>query len=205
MNIFDYPESRHVRKHGPQGYKDFRQYKPWLRDEFTFRCVYCLCQERWYVNGQDGFSVDHFLPKKKFPQSECDYENLFYACVKCNSLKNEHVLGCDPCKESFTMHLEAKGDGRVHCKTSTGEKLKDVLRLNRSKLCELRKMLMKVLPVLERSDRPEDMAMLRFWRGFPMDLPDLRKERPPQGNSRPGGVLDSYFCRRESGFLPELY
>ena len=39
---FTYPRSRHIRRHGPHGYRDYRSYKPWLRDEFAFRCVYCL-------------------------------------------------------------------------------------------------------------------------------------------------------------------
>jgi len=39
---FTYPAQPHVRKHAPAGYKDYTEYKPWLRDEFEFRCVYCL-------------------------------------------------------------------------------------------------------------------------------------------------------------------
>jgi len=205
MSIFDYPKNPHMREHGPRGYRDYRNYKPWLRDEFSFRCVYCLCRERWYPNGQDGFSVDHFLPKTKFPQLECDYENLLYACVKCNTLKTDCELDCDPCRESFSIHLEVKGDGRVHGRTSTGGKLIDVLILDRPKLRRLRNMLMTVLPVLERSKRPEDIAMLRFWLGFPTDLPDLRRKRPPGGNSKPSGVKTCYFCQQASGLLPEFY
>jgi hypothetical protein len=41
--VFTYPHSFHVRRHGPCGYHDYRAYKPWLRDKFEFRCVYCLC------------------------------------------------------------------------------------------------------------------------------------------------------------------
>jgi len=44
---FIFPSVAHVRKHGPVGYTDFTTYKPWLRDEFQFRCVYCLERERW--------------------------------------------------------------------------------------------------------------------------------------------------------------
>lgn len=45
MNLNDvlaYPANSHERRHGPLGYVDYKSYKPWLRDEFTFRCVYCL-------------------------------------------------------------------------------------------------------------------------------------------------------------------
>ena len=57
--LFAYPERPHIRKHGPSGYEDYRSYKDWLRDEFTFRCVYCLERERWYPSGQDAFAVEH--------------------------------------------------------------------------------------------------------------------------------------------------
>jgi hypothetical protein len=35
--LFAYPERPHIRKHSPSGYEDYRSYKDWLRDEFTFR------------------------------------------------------------------------------------------------------------------------------------------------------------------------
>ena len=44
---FSYPAAAHVRRHGPQGYADYPSYLPWLRDEFSFRCVYCLLREQW--------------------------------------------------------------------------------------------------------------------------------------------------------------
>ncbi len=43
--IFDYPEPRLERIHGPAGYSTYESFRPWLRDEFTFRCVYCLKRE----------------------------------------------------------------------------------------------------------------------------------------------------------------
>jgi hypothetical protein len=48
---FIYPHHPHVRRHSPRGYRDYRSYKPWLRDEFDFRCVYCLWRERWCADG----------------------------------------------------------------------------------------------------------------------------------------------------------
>src|SRR5436309_202187 len=39
---FAYPHEAHQRRHGPAGYTNYQSYKPWLRDEFAFRCVYCL-------------------------------------------------------------------------------------------------------------------------------------------------------------------
>jgi hypothetical protein len=42
---FAYADAPHVRKHGPSGYVRYQSYKDWLRDEFAFRCVYCLERE----------------------------------------------------------------------------------------------------------------------------------------------------------------
>ena len=47
MTAFTYPSEPDVRRHGPQGYADAASYRPWLRDEFAFRCVYCLFREQW--------------------------------------------------------------------------------------------------------------------------------------------------------------
>src|SRR5713101_4457496 len=60
---FIFADAPHVRKHGPGGYERYQTYKDWLRDEFTFRCVYCLERERWYPSGHAGFGVDHVKPK----------------------------------------------------------------------------------------------------------------------------------------------
>jgi hypothetical protein len=65
MNLptpFAYPTTPHMRRHGPLGYENYQNYKPFLRDEFTFRCVYCLERETWYPNREASFSTDHFEP-----------------------------------------------------------------------------------------------------------------------------------------------
>ena len=78
--IFDYPESR------PAGYKSYERYRPWLRDEFTFRCAYCLKRETWgQVTGE--FELDHFRPQSLDPHLRLDYFNLVYACRRCNLVK----------------------------------------------------------------------------------------------------------------------
>src|SRR4051812_13664188 len=44
---FEYPAGVHVRRHGPSGWTEYQRYRSWLRDEFCFRCVYCLLREQW--------------------------------------------------------------------------------------------------------------------------------------------------------------
>jgi hypothetical protein len=36
-------------------------------------------------------------------------------------------------------------------------------------------------------------------------LPDLDALRPPGGNTRPEGIVDSHFERRKRGELPDTY
>src|SRR5712671_2113481 len=88
---FTYPVVPHVRRHGPQGYADYQSYRPWLRDEFSFRCVYCLLREQW---GQmrGGHAIDHFLPMAQHPERANDYDNLVYTCAACNALKRDRLV-----------------------------------------------------------------------------------------------------------------
>jgi len=101
--IFCYPDSPYVRRHGPQGYRDYRSFKPWLRDEFGFRCVYCLWRERWYADGADTFAVDHFIPLSSRPDLICDYDNLPDLSTLRPPLGNPRPEGIE---ESFSSSSE---------------------------------------------------------------------------------------------------
>src|SRR5262245_20836359 len=88
---FRYRSQPFVRRHGPRGYSDYRSFRPWLRDEFSFRCVYCLIREQWgRVTGE--FELDHFIPQALNPDYAFEYDNLFYACRVCNSRKGKRLL-----------------------------------------------------------------------------------------------------------------
>jgi hypothetical protein len=50
-----------------------------------------------------------------------------------------------------------------------------------------------------------DPVLHRRLTGFPNDLPDLKSLRPPGGNTRPEGIEQSHFRRRERGELPAMY
>jgi hypothetical protein len=41
--------------------------------------------------------------------------------------------------------------------------------------------------------------------GYPDDLPDLRRLRPPLGNTKPGSAEGCYYALRERGGLEEVY
>jgi 5-methylcytosine-specific restriction endonuclease McrA len=91
MPGFDYPATQLVRIHGPLGYHDFGSFRAWLRDEFAFRCIYCLSREQWgRVAGE--FDLDHFVPQQTEPARALEYDNLVYACRRCNLAKSSQSI-----------------------------------------------------------------------------------------------------------------
>jgi hypothetical protein len=224
---FSYPSRPHSRRHGPR-YRRYQPFKPWLRDEFTFRCVYCLFRERWYPSGQDHFSVEHVTAKAIDPGRECDYDNLVYACLRCNSLKLVSRL-LDPCADGYGAHLRVRSDGSIEGLTIDGARLIEQLRLDETRRNEWRGRMLKALRRIEKALRPpvwrrlwnslvgsgeqalppgaplDTVDEVTAWLGFPDDLPDLGAQPPRGGNSRPGGLAESYFAWRHEGRLPRLY
>lgn len=202
--IFKYPDKRLARRHGPSGYRDYASYKPWLRDDFTFTCIFCLVRERWYPNGHAAFSVEHLAPKV-LGQSVLDYDNLLYSCLQCNSLKRALTGILDPCKEGYGAHIVIHDDGAAFATTKRGSILIDTFRLNDGQRVRFRREFLEQFEFLSRTSHDlKARALFSSFFGFPRDLPDLRKNKPPK-NSRPHGVNTCYFVQRELGLLPGTY
>lgn len=200
--IFDLPILPHQRRHGPGGYKDYGSHKPWLRDEFTFRCVYCLFRELWYPEGYAVFSVDHFIPKQ-LKRKVLNYDNLLYACLSCNCAKRDLLLKIDPCVVGYGLHLKIKDDGVMDGLTSEGKIVIDTLRMNEGRRVDFRSRMLDMFKTLNLSN-PQAYPDLKRWFGFPTDLADLRTLKP-RNNSRPNGIQSCYFVKREAGQLPNFY
>ena len=109
--IFQYPIAPLTRKHGPRGYVAYQSFNPWLRDEFEFRCVYCLSRERWFPDGGSSFGIDHIVPQSVATHLVCVYENLVYACSNCNSFRQDRSIPIDLESESIADHIETGTDG----------------------------------------------------------------------------------------------
>ncbi len=202
---FRYPRIKRQRRHGPGGYADCRRYKPWLRDEFEFRCVYCLCRERWFPDGDDCFSADHLTPRTAAPELASEYENLVYACCQCNSAKQDAVGVRDPCDDPYATDLEVLADGTIRALTPQGVFLIHACRLDRPKLTEFRRGILELFCELNRRKNSAAAQLRRRFFGFPPNLPNLSELKPPAGNSRPDGLASSHLARRERGELPETY
>lgn len=198
MDAYRYPTKRHRRRHGPQGYDDVESFRPWLRDEFTFRCVYCLEREQW-TNVVGTFHLEHFRAVAKYPAEELDYDNLLYACHSCNSLKSNRQVP-DPLTVLLSNMVLVYSDGRIEGLTAEARDLIDGMGLDDPAYRERRQLMLRIVQVAEQTDQ----VLYRTLLGFPEDLPNLARLRPPE-NKRPNGVRNSYHALRQRGKLAVTY
>jgi hypothetical protein len=196
---FGYPELAHRRRHGPQGYADYHSYRPWLRDEFRFCCVYCLIREQWgRVSGE--FNLDHYQPQRLHRDRANEYDNLLYSCATCNLAKGDHVIP-DPTVELTALSVIVHDDGSIEGLTEDVDRLIRVLDLDDEDYRRWRRTWIRIIELAARYDPDLYRQLLRF----PDDLPDLSRLRPPAGNERPEGIEHSYFAMRQRGELPATY
>jgi hypothetical protein len=206
IEAFLYGSTVHPRRHGPDGYTTYRAYKDWLRDEFTFRCVYCLSRERWYLNGSDSFAVEHSVPQSRAPDLALSYDNLLYSCNRCNSLKTDLEGVLDPCSEPMFQHVAVRPDGTIEAFTILGAELVDAVDLNDPERVRWRKLFLLLARNLnDGTIQPKEVAVsLESYFRFPEHLPDLSDYRPPI-NTRPAGINETYFAKRSAGKLEPTY
>jgi hypothetical protein len=199
MPAFDYPAIAMARIHGPQGYTGYDSYRAWLRDEFAFRCIYCLSREQWgRTTGE--FGLDHFVPQKTKPQLALKYDNLVYACIRCNLTKSAQLVP-DPTIELTSGNLRVHPDGTIEGFSVDARTLIDKLDLNGPEIVSWRLLWIRIAELVAE----HDAVLFQQIMGFPDDLPDLSRLRPPGGNSRPSGVAESHFARAARGELPLTY
>ena len=181
IDAFEYPRSPHIRRHGPDGYARYESYRPWLRDEFCFRCVLCLHRERWPTTS--AFEVDHLIPVAERPDLECRYANLLYVCRRCNSLKTDLPIP-DPCSVAYGRCLRVNTDGTIEVLDDVGRTLVNTLRLDRPQRVRQRRL---IIEILIDAQKTANARQLCDWLGFPDDLDDLRMLKPPS-NYRLEGI-----------------
>ncbi len=206
--LFAYPRESRSRRHHPTGYKRYTSFKPWLRDEFEYRCAFCLRRELWSEDDKAAFHVEHRLPEDDHPALRLDYTNLIFSCGTCNDFKGTQLDIPDPLKVPFGKHLTVKPDGSIRPRTKTGRVLVKALRLNRASLTEVRRKRLQFLALLldkeqarrGTKDHPVVLGLIIDHFGYPKDLPDL--SRCKVQNQRPEGLADSAFERRKRGELP---
>jgi hypothetical protein len=196
---FQYPEQPHCRKHGPAGYSDYADYKDWLRDEFDFRCVYCLRREVW-ERRRAIWVVEHLIPRKERPDLATEYTNLVLACTTCNSFKSASGHMPNPCKLAYGKLVSVSCDGTIIHHSREGLKLIRIAGLADDDSTKWRRREIAINRNLKKNE-PEEY---RRSMAFPSDLPDLAKRRV-RHNRKPNGAKNCRFEQRSAGTLPETY
>jgi hypothetical protein len=197
---YSYATTPHVRRHGPVGWNTYSRYREWLRDEFTFRCVYCLEREVW-CDMRQRMHIDHFEPQAIRSDLKCEYTNLLYLCPACNSLKSDSILP-DPCVVAVGDCLRVYKDGRIEALNAQGELLIDVLALDQPEAKQRRRFV--IGNILSHAEN--NWQMFVEWMRYPEKLPDLDdpKNRPPH-NDKPEGIAQSFLEKKRRGELDEVY
>lgn len=126
----------------PPSKSHYRHYKTELRADFGECCGYCDTPD-YVLGGIRVFQVDHFAPKKKFPERSTTYSNLVYSCAFCNRAKwdtwvgddpdtpNDGEVGFeDPCSIDYEAHLDRTIDGRFLALSAVGAYMIRELKLN---------------------------------------------------------------------------
>ena len=102
---FPAPESLAEEARKANGKYDRQDVIERLRRDFHNKCYICEMKELQDPN------VEHFLPHKngKYPERKFDWENLFWSCGHCNSIKNngkydDGIIDC--CRQDPEKYLK---------------------------------------------------------------------------------------------------
>lgn len=118
------PTTRVTRKHSPrpgEGERGYQRFRPCLRWEFDFTCIYCRLRETDFgYRSEARFCVEHLWPREHFAHLANDYTNCYYACGSCNSSKGdtypsavEEAQGLrffNPCEDVAAEHFSLEED-----------------------------------------------------------------------------------------------
>lgn len=115
-------------------YRDYTDYRPLLRQDFQYRCAYCLLHE-YFLGGEAGCCIDHHRPvhgRYAHPDLVADYNNLYWCCHECNENKgdvwpspDDYESGLrflDPCQpeDDHGLHWRVLPNGVLEPLTPTG-------------------------------------------------------------------------------------
>ncbi len=151
-------------KHGT-----YRDWKHQVAKECSYLCVYCAITEGAF-GGTRNFHVEHYRPRRGFPELSDDILNLFYACAICNCFKSDDWPR-DPCLEvpsypdpstvDYNGLFEMDSTYMLVGKHVASRYVVERLHLNRAQLVVQR----RVAAALERADK-----LAAFFRRFAPEL-----------------------------------
>lgn len=75
-------------------FDNYKKYKPYLRKDFQERCCYCNMSSELLTI---PYHIEHFIPVNTFKEKKdsllTEYDNLMWACPKCNLSKGNKYKG----------------------------------------------------------------------------------------------------------------
>lgn len=175
-------------------YQAYESYRSFLRDEFDFRCAYCLTREIW--KEASDFELDHWCPDKEPESLRTDYDNLVFACRECNGSKLDRPIELKPLRDDFSQHLVFRLDGHAVPTSDKGRALIRKLSLNGPSRIDFRKRWLDVWQLAKEKGKEERVL------GWPARLPNLTAVRPVSNRTN---TERCYFKMQERGTLPELF
>ena len=124
--------------------------KMYLRHDFNHRCAYCGISEKTLspipAAAEMLFEKDHFLPQYCGDKNVHNYPNLFYACKRCNNLKDNIILPLNPCRDDIYFGEKPAIQGgtketkyAISSSTLAGQEYIQLLQLNSKYHIEMRK------------------------------------------------------------------
>ena len=160
--------------------------------------MYRLKRETWgQVTAE--FDLAHFEPQSLNLRLRLDYLNLVYACRRCNAVKRAGVVA-NPFRLLRAALVTTLADGSLMSGDSDTQLLIRQLDLNSPQLKSWPVMWMRIVDLAKGRDRRLYFQLV----GFPEDLPNLSKRKPPQ-NARQEGLEHCWFARRKRDNLPAWY
>lgn len=198
---FDYPDQPHKYRHGPGGYSSYSQFRPWVRDEYEYRCVYCLFRERWCPILK--LHLDHFVAQAVDSSKKGAYRNLVYACPTCNTTKSHHRIP-NPVRVLTRDSVTVNEDGTIDCHTTQAQKIVRKLGLDSPEYNEWRRLMIDIVAMAAATKTGKHKDLFKNLMGYPDNLPDLGR-KTPASNSRRKGVTECAFERKKRGELPDVY
>lgn len=146
----------------PPKYGTYGRYREYLQKSTHYACAYCTISESEAPGAT--FNIEHFRPRKYFPDLSTECDNLRYSCPRCNSYKGDSWIseetGCsrnckecsrhvcqeniprfiDPMKEDPSKVIFLGEDDRLHAYADSkpANYTIEYLRLNRAQLIKLR-------------------------------------------------------------------
>ena len=105
----------------PKGLK-YSELVSCLEGRFSSNCAYC---ERRCGNRSSGQpisnEIDHFRPRKHFPDQTFVWANLLYVCRRCNKQKGSRFPGVEDGPNIDLLSWEAKQKGKEYIDPSTDD------------------------------------------------------------------------------------